>query len=168
VEFHSIGLDAVDLALISGKNISDERIALIFGYPPELLKADNKYDNAINALRKLVTNGLYSDLVAYRNLWNYWVLPMMGYNSGEFYVDFDISVLPEMQSDMEKMAKQAIDLVGAGIITPNEGRVSLKYDNLNQTEMDMVWINSGRVPITEAAMPMQDVELTGDYENTIQ
>jgi len=64
------------------------------------------------------------------------------------------------------MTKQAIDLVGNGIITPNEGRVSLKYDSLNQTEMDMVWINSGRVPITEAAMPLADVQMTGDYDAT--
>jgi HK97 family phage portal protein len=162
VDFHSIGLDAVDMGLVSGKNITDERIALIFGFPPELLKSDNKYDNAINALRKLVTNGLYSDFVAYRDIWNQWILPMMGYNTNEYYVDFDISILPEMQADMEKIVTQAAAMWW---ITPNEKRSLSKYDTLPDPAMDAVFIPSGFMPISESLMGTEDVEITEDYAN---
>jgi HK97 family phage portal protein len=159
VDFHNIGLDAVDMGLINGKNISDERIALIFGYPPELLKADNKYDNAINALRKLVTNGIYSDLVSYRHIWNNWLLPMMGYDTGEYYVDFDITILPEMQEDMAKVVEQADKMWW---ISPNEKREMSKYDAIADPAMDKVYIPSNLVPIDDFGESLN----SGDYDNS--
>jgi len=159
VDFHNIGLDAVDMGLINGKNISDERIALIFGYPPELLKSDNKYDNAINALRKLVTNGIYSDLVSYRHIWNNWLLPMMGYNTGEYYVDFDITILPEMQEDMAKVVEQADKMWW---ISPNEKREMSKYDAIADPAMDKVYIPSNLVPIDDFGESLN----SGDYDDS--
>jgi HK97 family phage portal protein len=159
VTYHDIGLTSVDMELLKGRQMTDERIANVLKYPPELLKADNKYDNVSAAMKSLVTNGIYSDLVSYRDFWNQWLLPMFG-ASGEYYVDFDISVLPEMQQDMEKVVTQAKEMWW---ITPNEKRQLSKYDDLADPAMNAIYLPTGLIPISEAFMP--DVQMTADYQD---
>ena len=159
VEFHAIGLDAVDMKLLEGKQITDERIASIFNYPPALLKSDNKYDNVNAAVKYVVTNSLYADLVAYRNMWNNWLVPMFGLQ-GQYFIDFDISVLPELQEDMKLVVEQADKMWW---ITPNEKRQLSSYDSLKVPGMDSILVPSGFTPIED--LVMGDVQLTQDYAN---
>lgn len=158
LKYHDIGLSSVDMQLLEGKKLTDERIATVFKYPPELLKADNKYDNVTAAIKFLVTNGIYPDLVTYRDMWNNWLLPMFG--KANYFVDFDISVLPEMQADMEKIVEQAAKMWW---ISPNEKRQLSKYDALKDPAMDSIFLPTGLTPISEAFM--SDVSITDDYED---
>ena len=160
VDFYPVGLDAVDMALLSGKQITDERICSIYNVDPAILKGEKKYDNSNQAVKYIVTNTIYSDLVAYREIWNKWVLPLMGYSEGQYFVDFDISVLPEMQEDMEKIVQQADKMWW---ITPNEKRALSKYDTMPDPAMDSVFLPSGFTHISEAFIP-DNVTVTDDYQ----
>jgi HK97 family phage portal protein len=159
LDYHDIGLTSVDMELLKGRQMTDERLATVFKFPPALLRSDNKYDNADAALRFLVTNGIYSDLVSYREMWNQWLLPMFG-NSG-YYVDFDISILPEMQGDMQKLSEQAISLVKEGIINRNEARDLLKWDAVEDDSMNLYTVNGTIIPLADVMMG--DVTVTEDY-----
>jgi len=164
LDYHDIGLTSVDMELLKGRQMTDERLATVFKFPPALLRSDNKYDNADAALRFLVTNGIYSDLVAYREMWNQWLLPMFG--KAGYYVDFDISILPEMQGDMQKLSEQAIKLVGSGIINRNEARDLLKWDAVDDEMMNLYTVTGSVIPIGDVSMP--DVQITEDYGQDTQ
>ena len=81
---------------------------------------------------------------------------MMGYDTGEYYVDFDITILPEMQEDMEKVVAQAEKMWW---ISPNEKREMSRYDAIADPAMDKVYIPSNLVPIDD----FTDSSINGDY-----
>jgi HK97 family phage portal protein len=162
VDWLDIGHTSVDMQLLEGKRLTEERIATVYKYPPALLKGDNKFDNDINAVKYLITNSLYPDLVMFRDMYNTWITQM--YPGAGYFVDFDISILPEMQADMEKVTEQALKLVGAGIINRNEARQLVKYDEVALPEMQMFTVQGSVMPLADAMM--QDVEITQDYADT--
>jgi phage portal protein BeeE len=160
VDYQSLGLDAVDMKLIEGGALTDQRIALAYNHPPALLQADNKYDNQLEAIKYLVTNSIYPDLVMKREFFNNWLLPIkMG--RPDLVADFDITELPEMQEDMSKLVQSVKD---AWWITPNEKRTVMKYDDLPSDEMNQVYIPTGYMPIQDAAIGGDELDLTGDYQ----
>lgn len=162
MDFQSLGLDAVDMKLIEGGALTDQRLALAYNHPPALLQADNKYDNQLEAVKYLVTNSIYADLVAYRSFINTWLLPIK-LGRPDIVSDFDITELAEMQGDMSKVSDTAIKLVKEGIINRNEGRAMMKYDDSDVPEMNMFFIPTGYMPIGESGMGGQDATLTTDY-----
>jgi HK97 family phage portal protein len=160
VDYQSLGLDAVDMKLIEGGALTDQRIALAYNHPPALLQADNKYDNQLEAIKYLVTNSIYPDLVMKREFFNNWFLPIkMG--RPDLVADFDITELPEMQEDMSKLVQSVKD---AWWITPNEKRTVMKYDDLPSDEMNQVYIPTGYMPIEDAAIGGDEVDITEDYQ----
>lgn len=164
LDYIDIGLTSVDMQLLEGKRLTEERIATVYKYPPALLKGDNKFDNDINAVKFLITNSLYPDLVMYRDMFNNWIANM--YQGAGYLVDFDISILPEMQEDMQKVTEQALKLVEAGIINRNEARELVKYDVVDAPEMSMFTVQGAVMPLADAMV--SDVQITQDYANDTQ
>jgi phage portal protein BeeE len=160
IDHIALGLDAVDMKLIEGGALTDQRIALAYNHPPALLQADNKYDNQLEAIKYLVTNTIYPDLVMKREFFNNWLLPIK-FNRPDLVADFDITELPEMQEDMSKLVQSVKD---AWWITPNEKRSVMKYDDMDMDEMNTIYIPTGLMPIGDAAMGGQEIDLTDDYQ----
>lgn len=162
IDHIALGLDAVDMKLIEGGALTDQRIALAYNHPPALLQADNKYDNQIEAIKYLVTNTIYPDLVMKREFFNNWLLPYK-FNRPDLVADFDITELPEMQEDIKKLTESAITLVKEGVLNRNEARNMLKYDDADVPEMNMFFIPTSYMPIGDAALGGVDVPMTEDY-----
>jgi HK97 family phage portal protein len=165
MDYTSLGLDAVDMKLIEGGALTDQRIALAYNHPPALLQADNKYDNQIEAIKYLVTNTIYPDLVMYREFLNNWLLPYK-LNRPDLVADFDITELPEMQEDMKKLTDSAVTLVREGLLNRNEGRAILKYDERPEPEMNMFFIPTSYMPIQDAEIGSDNLDITCDYQDT--
>jgi phage portal protein BeeE len=164
VDYQSLGLDAVDMKLIEGGALTDQRIALAYNHPPALLQADNKYDNQLEAIKYLVTNTIYPDLVMKREFFNNWLLPYK-FNRPDLVADFDITELPEMQEDMSKLVQSVKD---AWWISPDEKRLVMKYDEMGTPEMKAIYIPTGFMPIQDAAMTGEELEITDDYKEPIK
>jgi HK97 family phage portal protein len=163
VDYQSLGLDAVDMKLIEGGALTDQRIALAYNHPPALLQADNKYDNQLEAIKYLVTNTIYPDLIMKREFFNNWLLPIK-FNRPDLVADFDITELPEMQEDMSKLVQSVKD---AWWITPNEKRSVMKYDDMDMDEMNQIYIPTGLMPIGDAAIGDENLSITEDYSEPI-
>jgi phage portal protein BeeE len=124
-----------------------EQWCRVFGMPVVLFSADNMSDNNYqNALRDLVTNTIVPMLGQLRDELNKWLIPNVG-TSNEF-IDFDVTALPELQKDIEKLVSQ---LVNAYWLTLDEKRIAMNYEPLGG-EFDKAYINSGLTPIEEIAM----------------
>ena len=68
------------------------------------------------------------------------------------YIDFDYTELPEIQKDLKDLNDSVRD---AHWLTYNERRAVLRYGARPEPEMNMIFMPSGMVPITE----MQTIQL---------
>lgn len=161
ISFHQVGLNAVDMKLLEALKLSKEDLVNIYNFPINLLSDERATENnKEQALKYLVTNTIYSDLVSFRDLFNKQVAAKIDPN---LYIDFDISMLPELQDDMEKLANV---LDKAYYLTPNEKRVALRYDMLEDTNMNTVLVPSSLQTLEDATMkinPPLDNPSLNDY-----
>jgi len=68
------------------------------------------------------------------------------------YIDFDLTVFPELQEDMKELSSI---LSQSWWITPNEKRVAMRYETMEDDVMNEIFIPAGYLPIDELTM-LQD------------
>ena len=88
---------------------------------------------------------------------NKWLIPNVG--SGNEFIDFDVTALPELQKDIEKLVSQ---LVSAYWLTLDEKRIAMNYEPLGG-EFAKAFINSGLTPIEDLNVDVN--EMINDYAN---
>jgi HK97 family phage portal protein len=146
-DYLNFGLSNSEMQIIDSMKFSLEQWCRVFGMPVVLFSAENMSDNNYqNALRDLVTNTVVPMLGQLRDELNKWLIPNVG--QGNEYIDFDVSALPELQKDIEKLVSQ---LTQAYWLTLDEKRIAMNYEPLGG-EFDKAYINSGLVPIEETIM----------------
>lgn len=144
MEYQSYGMDAKEMDLVQSRRLAKEFIANVFNYPPALLSLERATDNNFDAAVKyVVTNTIYANLCSYRDRMNQWLIKQFGYKPGEYYLDFDISGLPELQGDFQKMVDS---LSKMDWITFDEKREAMKYDAKGGA-YDTAYIGSNLIPI---------------------
>ena len=77
----------------------------------------------------------------------------------DVFIDFDITALPEMQQDIERMVRSLRD---ANWLTFDEKRVAMNYQE-KEGAFEYAYINQGLIPIEQAVMdltvpPSQDIQ----------
>ena len=158
-DYLSFGLSNRDMALIETMQFSLQQWCRVFGMPVVLFSPDNMADNNYqNALRDLVTNTIVPMCAQLRDELNRWLVGRMG-ETGVF-IDFDISALPELQRDMDKMVNT---LVNASWLTMDEKRIAMNYEP-KAGAYDMSYVNQGLIPLEQAGM---DLGSDDDLDNRI-
>ena len=106
----------------------------------------------MNEIRKgVVIDNILPDLILLQDALNKDFLPRFkGYENT--YIEFDITELPEMQTNMKEMA-EALEKVR---ITPNENRQVFKYDTLPDDGMDIVWMPTNLQRIDDVSQGVFD------------
>ena len=125
IGYHNFGQTTVEMDIVNQEKYSDEKIANIFTYPAGLLQANaNATDNNIKAWnRQKVTNCCIPELSALRDDLNN--IAQKYYPDDAVFVDYDLSVYPELQEDQEKIAKI---MSSAWWLKGNEKRLAMSYD----------------------------------------
>jgi len=148
-DYLSFGLTARDMALIETMQFSLQQWCRVFGMPVVLFSPDNMADNNYqNALRDLVTNTIVPMCAQLRDELNRWLVPRMGDTS--VFIDFDITALPELQRDLEKMVA---GLVNASWLTMDEKRIAMNYEPKGGA-YDLSYVSQGLIPIEQAGMDL--------------
>jgi HK97 family phage portal protein len=148
-DYLNFGLSNREMALIETMQFSLQQWCRVFGMPVVLFSPDNMADNNYqNALRDLVTNTIVPMCAQLRDELNKWLVPRMG-DTGVF-VDFDISALPELQRDLEKMVA---GLVNASWLTMDEKRIAMNYEPKGGA-YDMSYVSQGLIPLEQAGMDL--------------
>ena len=148
-DYLSFGLSAQEMMLIETMKFSLQQWCRVFSMPVVLFSAENMADNNYqNALRDLVTNTIVPMCAQLRDELNRWLVPRMGDTS--LFIDFDISALPELQRDMEKMVAA---LTNASWLTMDEKRVAMNYEPKGGA-YDISYVSQGLVPIDQAGMDL--------------
>ena len=154
----NFGLNASDLSLIDQYNASIKDLCNIYNVPVQLLNntESSTYNNMKEAKKALYQNAVIPELIKIREELNRWLTPKYG---EKLYIDFDFSVVPELQEEMEKVVGQ---MASAWWLTPNEKRVAMSYGVDEQTaEMENYFVPSNLIPL-ESNMnedfPLSEVE----------
>jgi len=155
-DYLNFGLSSVDMELVKTMQMSLHQWCRVFGMPAVLFDVDtSSYNNYQNAMRDLITNTIMPMCCSLRDELNKWLVPRFG---EDVFIDFDITALPEMQQDMERMVRSLRD---ANWLTMDEKRVAMNYSK-KEGAWDMSYINQGLVPITQV---MMDLSIGDDNSN---
>lgn len=156
-DYLNFGLSSVDMDLVKTMQISLQQWCRVFGLPQVLFDTNTtSYNNYQNALRDLMTNTIVPKCCQLRDELNRWLVPAFGEN---VYIDFDITALPELQQDMERMVRILRD---ANWLTFDEKRAAMNYEE-KEGAYDHSYVNQGLVPLEQIVM---DLSIPMDQTNT--
>jgi HK97 family phage portal protein len=149
----NFGLSSVDMELVKTLQMTLHQWCRVFGMPIVLFDTDtSSYNNYTNGMRDLITNTIAPLCAELRDELNAWLVPRFGEN---VYIDFDISALPELQSDMEKMVAQ---LKQADWLTFDEKRTAMGYEEKGGAYSSS-YVSGGMMPLE---MSMMDLTVPDD------
>ena len=156
-DYLNFGMSSVDMELVNTLRLSMHQWCRVFGLPAVLFDVDtSSYNNYQNSMRDLITNTIIPMCCQLRDELNKWLVPRYGEDA---FIDFDITALPEMQQDMERMVRSLRD---ANWLTFDEKRVAMNYQE-REGAFGYAYINQGLIPIEQAVMdltipPSEDIE----------
>jgi len=149
----NFGLSSVDMELVKTLQMTLHQWCRVFGMPIVLFDTDtSSYNNYTNGMRDLITNTIAPLCAELRDELNAWLVPRFGEN---VYIDYDISALPELQSDMEKMVAQ---LKQADWLTFDEKRTAMGYEEKGGAYASS-YVSGGMMPLE---MSMMDLTVPDD------
>jgi HK97 family phage portal protein len=147
-DYLNFGLSSVDMELVNTLRMSMHQWCRVFGLPAVLFDVDtSSYNNYQNAMRDLITNTIIPMCCQLRDELNKFLVPRYG---EDVFIDFDITALPEMQQDMERMVRSLRD---ANWLTFDEKRVAMNYQE-KEGAFEYAYINQGLIPIEQAVMDL--------------
>jgi HK97 family phage portal protein len=156
----NFGLKGSEMELQAGMKLTTNRIASILNVPPVLLNPENSsYNNLKEAKKELITAACFPELDSLRDDWN--AIAQL-YKGDDLYVDYDPSVYPELQEDMEKMVRS---LKEAWWYTGNERRLKMSEDeDTDNPIMNEYVIPSGMILLSDLGLNDVDKNIEDDEE----
>ena len=128
-----------------------KQICAVFGWDDKLMGNDSgaKYDNYVSAQKRCLIGSVVPDLKLLEEAIKSQILPRYkGYEQAEWR--FDISDLPEMQEDMNKLSEWTTRYKDKGIMTANEVRVASGMARSDDPLMDEYTTNEDLMTIEES------------------
>jgi len=145
LSYVKIGETPVDLGVLDSRKYNKEIFCNIFRIHPALLSSDaSTLDNLKEARKSLMTLSVMPDLDSLRENLNSMIQRAFG---PEWYIDYDIMAIAELQEDIEKLGKtfQLMDW-----ITPDEKRAATNYDDYVPDATNpakQIYTDIGKVPL---------------------
>ena len=153
LQWTQLGQPTEDLMILESMGMNLRDLCNIYSFPSLLLGDDTQktYSNYEQAEKSLIYNVIVPELTALRDSLNKWVLPAYEKTDGKkYFIDFDISVLPQLAGDMSEIIKQLSQMWW---VTGNEKRIASKYGADNNTPlMNSYLVPQGLVPINEISI----------------
>ena len=147
-DYLNFGLSSVDMDLVKTMTMSLQQWCRVFGMPSVLFDTSStSYNNYQNALRDLMTNTIVPMCCSLRDELNKWLVPAFG---EDVYIDFDITALPELQQDMERMSRILRD---ANWLTFDEKRIAMNYEERGGIYSHS-YVNNSIVPLEQVLMDL--------------
>lgn len=142
-----IGLKATDLALIESIKMGLRDICNLYNLSSQLFNdPDNKtYSNMKEARKSGITDVVIPELSLITGEFNRWLIPYYEIKENKKYLlDFDRTVYPELQEDMEKLGLWLIREWG---LTPNQRLEKLGFPANDSPLMDEIYIPASLFPL---------------------
>lgn len=142
LQYLKIGETPVDLGVLNTRKYNKEIFCNVFRIHPALLSSDaSTLDNLKEARKMLITVSVMPDMDSFREGFNDMITRAFG---EEYYVDYDIMAISELQDDIEKLGKT---LNMMDWVTINEKRAATNYDAYNDANADLLFTDMGKIPL---------------------
>jgi len=140
-----IGETPVDLGVLNSRKFNKELFCNIFRIHPALLSSDaSTLDNLKEARKSLMTLSVMPDMDSLRENLNTMFQAAFG---PEWFIDYDIMAISELQEDIEKLGKT---LSTMDWITPDEKRAATNYDDYiadPSNPAKQIYTDMGKIPL---------------------
>jgi HK97 family phage portal protein len=140
----NFGLAAGDISLLEQYNASIKDLCNIYQVPSQLLNNDkaSTYNNMKEAKKALYQNAVIPEMLKIRDELNRWLSPKFG---EKLYIDFDFSVIPELQEEMDKVVSQ---MTQAWWLTPNEKRAAMSFAEEENDALNDFYVPANLLPVS--------------------
>lgn len=159
----NFGLKGTEMELIELERLTLEKICALVNVPPVLFNTDRSIQNNLQEAKKeLIISACCPELDSLRDDWN--EIAKL-YEDENIWVDYDLSIYPELQEDLEKLNRIN---VAAWWRTPNEKRLSEYMDEHEDPMMDKIIIPSGMMLLEDLGLNEVDETLSDEAKRTKQ
>lgn len=149
-----MSMNAVDMDLLESQDKMLERICNLYGINPNFFVSGATFDNLSQARKDFVTQTVLPRACSFRDEFNRMVLMAFNYDPKMITTDIDVSSLPELQEDMQKMVTA---LNQAWWFTGNEKRVEMNEEEMDDPNMDKIIIGSNMILLDDIAPDMSAI-----------
>lgn len=138
LDWKEMGLSPADMHWLEGLKLSAREIAIAFGVPPELIgDSENKtYSNWSESRKAFYEETVLPLMDWLRDELNNWLAPQFG--DDRIYLDYDRDEIEALQEDRAEVWDRALKAVEKGVLTPNEARVLLGYEEVPGADVLMI------------------------------
>jgi len=129
MKFHPLTLSAVDMDWEKVMGMSGREISMTLKVPAELLGFENRtYQNVKEAKAGLYSEAVIPQMNRMLSFLNKELLTLFGEG---FHLEIDMDKVDVLKRDRTLVTKQAVSLFDSGIVTKNEARKLLGYDEVS-------------------------------------
>jgi phage portal protein BeeE len=162
-----IGKDSVDMDLMESQDKTLSRIANALGCDADLFLSGQSFSNKEWAQKNLVLQLVMPLCTSLRDELNRRLVPAF---KGQFFCDFDFSLIPELQDDITKMSTVWNGMFDRGMLNGNEVRELAGFDKSTEPLHDQYLITGNYSLIEDVTMPEEEepdeeVKKYNDYGN---
>lgn len=148
VEYTKLGLSPVDLGLLQDKKATLRDICNIYKVS-SIIFNDNEnssYNNASEAIKRAYSDAIKPLVDRYTQELNEWLAPSYGDN---IRIVADYSQVTPLQANYKELSEWITKLIDGKTITPNEGRVFLGKEPIEDEFMDKIYTNQGTIALED-------------------
>jgi HK97 family phage portal protein len=148
-----IGKDSVDMDLIKSQDMTLSRIANALGADADLFLSGSTFSNKEWAQKNLVLQAVMPLCSSLRDELNRKLVPSF---KGQFFCDFDFSLIPELQDDITKMATVWNGMFDRGMLNGNEYRELAGFEKSTEPLHEQYLITGNYSLIEDVTMPEEE------------
>jgi hypothetical protein len=161
-----LGFSPQALQIIESMGDDATTLCSLWGIDPILIgRGNGTYSNQEAARKALVSDIVIPYLNNFEQKLMQWLVPAYSKADNKNYIlDFDTTVYPELQADLKLIKEVYLD---SEILTTNEKRLMVNFDEMDMPENNVILVNAGKIPLSDATQPMTDdgefKDAFGDY-----
>jgi HK97 family phage portal protein len=164
IGFTRISLTTDELKPFEYLTYDQKIICNLLNWPDELMNSDTggglNSQKEIQARKRAITDNIKPDLDLLADSLNvYFIKKFKGYENTE--IVFDITGLPEMQTDMGDM----VEWMNKAPLTMNERREAINYHEIEGDGMDDVWIPTSLININDVNLSEMNANFVTDGQS---
>lgn len=159
LQFTSMALSPTANAVVDALKYSGFKLSRLWGVSPILFDENPTYTNLLEAKESFVIDVIIPFLNIEEDALNRWLVkPFADRDKREYILDYDVSVYEEL-----RLKTDEVDAL-LKVLTINEVRVMLGYDEVESDTANQVMVNSGLVPLNEFDM---GVAIGGEVDKSL-
>jgi HK97 family phage portal protein len=147
----------------------EKQLCNVLGWNDKLLNNDQgaKYDNVIEAKKEVLINDILPDLHLIAEAFNTDILPNFGKEFENMRLFFDVTEAPEMQDDIKMLVDWIVLAVRTGLITRNEARAILKYEQIEDASMNVLTVDQSIQTLEDAILSPTNLTVQPNDRRTV-